>query len=186
MQFLTTFMKEDNPAKNTCRNCNSSSKGSHVHMYSLSFFFCQWQKHVYTGTWLAWKWKTLVAPETPYITLLLDLQGVFISGKNCKSYENTVKVQNLSPPSDFPRAIQLDILDSLLGCFCPLGLMFIPLLYIVQMLAYLSYHRARCVISFIYLYIYVLLVSVLAFLKYFLWMEGICQRQDIGKSVQVL
>lgn len=153
MQFLTTSEKKLIQPKIHVGIATVVAKDLTCICTVCHFFFCQWQKHVYTSTWLAWKWKTLVAPETPYITLLLDLQGVFISGKNCKSYEYTVKVQNLSPPSDFPRAIQLDILDSLLGCFCPLGLMFIPLLYIVQMLAYLSYHRARCVISLIYIYI---------------------------------
>lgn len=90
-------------------------------------FFSVSGRNVCTGTWLAWKWKTLVAPETPSITSLLDLQGVFVSGKNCKSYENTVKVQNLSLPLDFPRAIQLDIFA---GVFLPPGpCVYTPALY---------------------------------------------------------
>lgn len=150
MQFLTTSEKKLIQPKIHVGIATVVAKDLTC-ICTVCHFFSVSGRNVCTGTWLAWKWKTLVAPETPSITSLLDLQGVFVSGKNCKSYENTVKVQNLSLPLDFPRAIQLDILDSLLGCFCPLGLVFIPLLYIVQMLAYLSNHR--CVISLIYIYI---------------------------------
>lgn len=149
MQFLTTSEKKLIQPKIHVGIATVVAKDLTC-ICTVCHFFSVSGRNVCTGTWLAWKWKTLVAPETPSITSLLDLQGVFVSGKNCKSYENTVKVQNLSLPLDFPRAIQLDILDSLLGCFCPLGLVFIPLLYIVQMLAYLNNHR--CVISLIYIY----------------------------------